>query len=240
MTQALRTRIIIGLAKFFIPIFLGLGVYTIWGLLSDELSEVWPLLLAYFFPPFGKETVIPLGVGVLKEGLTVPFLNISVNPVSINPISMALAVAFIDIVVALFLVWNYDLAKKIPLVGQFMIKIEDKGRNFEEKYGWVKPLRFFGIVLFVMVPFQGSGGLVGSIVGRLIGMKPRNTFIAISIGAVVGCLLIAFFAQVFLIFAEINTILTLVLITIIIIIVAIYFIYKRKTKNNKKSKKTTK
>ena len=224
MNINLKSKIVAGLAKFFTPIVLGLGTYAMWGLFSNELAKIWPLLIAYFFPPFGKETVIPLGVGVLNKGLTVPLLNIYVNPVSINPISMALSVAFIDIIVALFLVWNYDLAKKIPLVGQFIIKIEDKGKNFEEKYGWVKPLRFFGIVLFVMIPFQGSGGLVGSIIGRLIGMKPWNIFFAISIGAVVGCLLIALFAQAFLIFAEINTMLTLILVGIIIVIIIVYYL----------------
>ena len=146
---------------------------------------------------------------------------------------MALAVAFIDIVVALFLVWNYDLAKKIPFVGKFMIKVEEKGKNVEYKYGWVKPLRFIGIVLFVMIPFQGSGGLVGSIVGRLIGMKPWNTLIAISIGAVIGCLLIATFAQAFLIFAEINTTLTLILVAVIIFIIVIYYIIKKRSSQQK-------
>ena len=233
MTINLKSKLIVGLAKFFTPIILGFGVYTIWGILSDELAKIWPLLIAYFFPPFGKETVIPLGVGVLNKGLTVPLLNIKVNPVSVNPISMALAVAFIDIIVALFLVWNYDLAKKIPLVGKFIIKVEEKGKNFEEKYGWVKPLRFFGIVLFVMVPFQGSGGLVGSIVGRLIGMKPWNTFFAISIGAVVGCLLIALFASAFLIFAEINTLLTFILVTIIVVIIIVYYLIKKRQKIRK-------
>jgi uncharacterized membrane protein len=236
MNINLKSKLLIGLTKFFTPIVLGFGVYSIWGLLSDELGKIWPLLIAYFFPPFGKETVIPIGVGVLNKGLTVPLLNIKVDPVSINPISMALAVAFIDIIVALFLVWNYDLAKKIPLVGNFIIKVEEKGKNFEEKYAWVKPLRFFGIVLFVMVPFQGSGGLVGSIVGRLIGMKPWNTFFAISIGAVIGCLLIALFASAFLIFAEINTLLTLILIAIIVVIVVVYYLIKKRQKENKKSK----
>jgi uncharacterized membrane protein len=141
---------------------------------------------------------------------------------------MALAVAYIDIIVALFLVWNYDIAKQIPFVGQFIIKVEEKGKNVEQKYGWIKPLRFIGIVLFVMVPFQGSGGLVASIVGRLIGMKPMITFLAISIGAVVGCLLIALFAQAFLVFIEINTLLTLILVFIIILVVLIYIAIKRR------------
>ncbi|MBU0496990.1 MAG: small multi-drug export protein, partial [Candidatus Thermoplasmatota archaeon] len=178
-------------------------------------------------PPFGKETVIPLGVGLLERGLDVPLINLHIVGGQIDPILMALSIAFVDIVVALFLLWNYDLAKKIPLIGPFMKKVEQKGKLSEEKYEWVKPLRFIGIMLFVMVPFQGSGGLVGSIVGRLIGMKPLNTFYAISLGAIIGCLLIAFFAQAFLIFIDINATLTLVLVVIILIIVGIYFLKKR-------------
>jgi uncharacterized membrane protein len=230
MKRKLKSKPLIRLAKFFTPIILGFGVFILWGLLSDELSKIWPLLIAYFFPPFGKETVIPLGLGILEKGLTVPLINLHVAPVSINPISIALAVAFIDIVVAIFLVWNYDYAKKIPFVGIFITKVEEKGKNVEQKYGWIKPLRFIGIILFVMIPFQGSGGLVGSIVGRLIGMKPWNIFFAISIGSIIGCLLIATFAQAFLIFTEINTTLTLILVSIIIVIIILYFVIKKRNK----------
>ena len=133
---------------------------------------------------------------------------------------------------ALFLVWNYDLAKKIPIVGIFILKIEEKGKGSEKKYRWVKPLRFVGIMLFVMIPFQGSGGLVGSIVGRLIGMKPWNTFFAISIGSIVGCLLIAFFAKMFLVFVEINTILTIILIVVIAILIILYFFFYHRRKRH--------
>lgn len=229
-----KSTISIHLAKFLFPIILGFGVYRIWGYFSSDLGKIWPLLVAYFFPPFGKETVIPLGIGILEKGLTIPILNLHVVPVSINPISMALSVAFIDIIIALFLVWNYDLAKKIPIIGKFMIKVEEKGKNVEEKYGWVKPFRFIGIILFVMIPFQGSGGLVGFIVGRLIGMKPWNTFFAISLGALIGCLLIAMFSKAFLIFAEINTVLTLILICIIAAVIIIFILIKN-LKNQKKN-----
>jgi len=229
-----RPELLIGLIKFFVPFIIGLGGFALIGFILVELGQgdswmtLWPLIIAYFFPPFGKETVIPLGVGILEKGITVPFLNLNISAGQVNPILMALSIAFVDIVVALFLVWNYDLAKKIPIIGKFIVKIEDKGKNVETKYGWIKPLRFIGIVLFVMVPFQGSGGLVGSIVGRLIGMKPWSTFLAISIGAIVGCLLIALFAQVFLIFIEINTTLTLILLAIIILIIIIYFLVIRR------------
>jgi uncharacterized membrane protein len=220
----------IRLGKVFFPIVLGLGVYWLWNFFTNEISKIWPLLVAYFFPPFGKETVIPLGVGVLKQGLTVPVLNLSLEPVSINPLSMALAVAFIDIVVALFLVWNYDLAKRIPFVGKFMIRVERIGRSTSDKYGWVKPLRFMGIVLFVMVPFQGSGGLVGSIVGRLVGMKPWSTFLAISFGAVTGCLMVAYLTEAFLSVLVKNFLLGVLVIIVVLVVIIMVFIYRSSKK----------
>lgn len=195
------------LVKIFLPIFVGIGIILAIGFLMDNNFRLkfWSLITGYFFPPFGKESIIPSGVAL-----------------GINPIFMALSIAFVDIIVAWFLVWNYDLAKMIPLIGNFMNNIEKKGKNVEKKYAWIKPLRFVGIILFVMVPFQGSGGLVGSIVGRLIGMKPWNTFIAISIGAVIGTLLIATFSSFFIELAKINTTLTIILIIIIALIVVLY------------------
>jgi len=212
MKKTSESKLSFKLAKFFIPIVLGFIIFGVIGFLMDESLRVayWPLISGYFFPPLGKESIIPAGVAL-----------------GIHPVVMALSIAFVDVVVALFLVWNYDLAKKIPLIGKFITKVEEKGKNVEEKYGWIKPLRFIGIILFVMVPFQGSGGLVGSIVGRLIGMKPWNTFYAISIGAVTGCLLIAIFSKAFLIFAEINTTLTLILVGIIAAVIVLYFVVKR-------------
>ncbi len=221
--------------KFFFPFILGFGVFGIWWILNDTIRIIWPLITAYFFPPFGKETIIPLGIGVLKEGLTIPFLNIHVEPVSVEPLSIAFAIAFVDIVVALFLVWNYDFAKKIPVIGNFIQKVEKIGKNSEEKYAWIKPLRFIGIILFVMVPFQGSGGLVGSIVGRLIGMKPSHTFYAISIGAVTGCLLIAYFTDVIISLFKTN-LLQALLVLIIVFVVGIMFFINRKNKKKNLSK----
>ena len=73
-------------------------------------------MFAYFFPPLGKESVIPIGVS--GGELTIPIINQHIVVPSIYPLVMALTIAFVDIIVALFLLWNYDLAKKIPLVGK--------------------------------------------------------------------------------------------------------------------------
>jgi uncharacterized membrane protein len=214
-----KSEFLIKLTKFFLPFIIGLGIVGSVGfiLMGDLRLKFFSLISGYFFPPLGKETIIPAGIIA-----------------GINPLIMALSIAFVDIIVALFLVWNYDLAKKIPLIGRFMIKIENIGKSSSDKYGWVKPLRFIGIMLFVMVPFQGSGGLVGSILGRLIGMKPINTFLAISSGATIGCLLIAYFANAILdVFIQ-NFLYGLMLLIILIIIGIMIYIYKKNKLSNKK------
>ena len=92
---------------------------------------------------------------------------------------------------------------------------------------------FVGIILFVMVPFQGSGGLVGSILGRLIGMKPWSIFLAISTGAIIGCLLIAYFADAIL-SVFVKNFLQVVLLFIIIFVILIMLYFYKKNKNSTK------
>lgn len=227
MIKRIQSELMIRVIKFFLPfIIAGLGILLLYFIVDPSCSgKLFLLMFAYFIPPLGKESVIP--IGVTGGELTIPFFSETVVVPRIDPLLMALTIAFVDIVVALFLVWNYDLAKKIPLIGRFMNKIESIGRGSSDKYSWVKPLRFVGIMLFVMVPFQGSGGLVGSILGRLIGMKPWNTFFAISIGSIVGCLLIAYFAEAVLSVFVKNFLFGLLIVIIILVFGIMIYFYKR-------------
>lgn len=228
-----RKELIISAAKFFSPFLVAfLGLLLIYITIDKEISgKLFFLMFTYFIPPLGKESVIP--IGVFGGELDVPLINKHVVVPPIDPFIMAISIAFVDIVVALFLVWNYDLAKKIPLLGEFMKKVENIGRSSSEKYTWVRALRFFGLVLFVMIPFQGSGGVVGSILGRLIGMKPWVTFLAISIGAIVGCLLIAYFSEIILgVFVK-NFLLGLLIAIFVLILFTIVLVFRRLKKQQK-------
>ena len=233
MSKKSESTLSITLAKFFLPFAIAAFVILILYLLIEPESsgKLFLLMFAYFFPPLGKETIIPIGVS--GGELTIPIINNHIVVPSIDPLIMALTIAFVDIIVALFLLWNYDLAKKIPLVGRFISKVENIGKSSSDKYNWIKPLRFIGIILFVMVPFQGSGGLVGSIVGRLIGMKPLNTFLAICIGAITGCMLIAYFSEAILSVFVKNFLLGLLIIIILLVIALMIFIYRKSKKSNK-------
>ena len=82
----------------------------------------------------------------------------------------------------MFLVWNFDYAKKIPGLGKLVQRVGEQGEQALQKYKWAKRFGFIGVVLLVIFPLQWTGSGVGSIVGRLIGMQPLMTWLAVVIG----------------------------------------------------------
>lgn len=220
------------LAQFFIPWIIALLVIACLYIFLPEGKFLtlgfW--MLVYFFPPFGKESVIPLAIaGDRLEG-AVPFEYPEMF-VPMEPWLIALAVAFLDIIAGLFLVWNFDFIKKIPLMGKWIKKIESKGGTILKENRYIEALSFIGVVLFVMFPFQGSGGVGASIVGRAIGMNPYKVLGAIIIGALAGCFLIAYAADSFFrVFME-NRLLGLLFLAVVVALVAVLLLRKRIIKN---------
>jgi uncharacterized membrane protein len=140
----------------------------------DQFLTVVGLMIAYLLPPAGKETVIPLGIA-----LGIPWWYI------------APAIAIVDIETGIFMALNFDLAYNIPWLGGFLTRFTDKTTLFLKNHPWVVGLSVFGIMLMVMVPLFGSGGIRGSIAGKLLGIKANLVFIAILAGALIGCFGIA-------------------------------------------------
>jgi uncharacterized membrane protein len=86
---------------------------------------------------------------------------------------------------------NFDLAYRIPYIGPHLSDLTEKTREFLRAHRWLAGLWFFAIVLMVSVPFFGSGGVRGSIAGKLLGMSTPLVFLAVITGALLGCFAIA-------------------------------------------------
>jgi hypothetical protein len=132
------------------------------------------LMVAYLLPPAGKETVIPIGIA-----LGIPWWY------------MALSIVMIDVETGLFMALNFDVAYRIPFLGPLLSDLTKKTQQSLSDHRWFAGLWFFAIILMVMVPFFGSGGVRGSIAGKLLGMNTLLVFLAILAGALLGCFGIA-------------------------------------------------
>jgi len=170
-------------------------------------------MLAYLFPPMGKESVIPLAVAWGLDWRLVAF-----------------TIATIDMLLALFMVWNFDLAKKIPILGRWIIRFEVSGGDLLERKEWIRELALIGVILFVVIPFEGSGGLAASILGRVIGMNRYKVLGAVAVGAYGGCLLIAMFSNQFLSLFTLPVTSILTIAAAVIIVLAFFKIYKHAKK----------
>ncbi|MFA5772313.1 MAG: small multi-drug export protein [Thermoplasmata archaeon] len=169
-------------AKFFIaPILLFAAVSILFILLDfSTFGILTSFMLLYLFAPLGKESLIPAAITI-----------------GIAPLAIALALAFMDIIAALFLLWNYDFAKLFPLMGPWMMNSEKKGREILEKRRWLKGASFVGLIFFGIFPLRGTGGVGSTVLGRLIGLGPKAVFAAIFIRSILGALLLAYFFDYF-------------------------------------------
>jgi len=165
---------------FFFPFFIGFSYIGLLYLIFNDVNNVFWIMgggiVLYFFPPMGKESVIP-GTVVALQGTLEPATTV---------ILVSGSIAFIDIINSYFLMWNFYIVKKIPYLGEWIDDFQDYGARKIEENDWIKRLSFLGVASFVVFPFQGSGGVGASIVGRIIGLKKFYAWVAIIIGASLG------------------------------------------------------
>ncbi len=166
-------------------------------------------MVAYFFPPLGKESVIPIAIGA-----------------GIEPLMIALTLTFIDTVVAIFLAWNFKYILKVPFFGHLLRYLEKKGKQLLREKKWVSGAAFTAVVLFVMVPFQGSGGAGASIFGNMIGMKPGRIILAVEIGALSGTLMIAYLSSTVMELVGKSLMAGMIALLVIVIVGVVYYFKK--------------
>lgn len=158
--------------------FIGVGILFLYYPWQTALT-LFTLMIAYMVPPAGKETIIPFGI--LVWGL--------------NWIVVSIVITFIDMMTALFLVWNFDYAKMIPLLGPWIRNFEHDNANIMKEKKWLQGLTYVGLVFFVFVPLQGTESVGGSVLGRILGLKPWTVFSAILLGSITGSLATAYVAM---------------------------------------------
>lgn len=136
------------------------------------------LMIVYYIPPAGKESIIPLGIG-----LGIPWWL------------MAVTMALLDVITSLFMILNFRIALRIPVLGPWISKVLLSGSSFMENHPWLSRWSVLGVAFFVLLPLQGTGGVGATLVGMIVGLSPKKILLAIGIGALAESLVFAIGSQ---------------------------------------------
>jgi len=204
------------LFKILVPFAIPAAIFAILFFVMpyDRFLKLGALAISYLFPPLGKESIIPIGIGY---GFT--------------KWQMTGLIFMVDVVCAMFISWNLPLAKKIPLIGRLITWVEKKGSETLAKNPGLQTVSWIGLVLWVMVPFQGSGGITASIIGRAIGMRATRVISAVGVGALIAGFLIGTVVEEGLEIFRDNWVAGVVMVAgLVVVTLVMFFLYKRYTK----------
>ncbi len=148
------------------PILLAALLASAFLALRERTPELLGWLAIYVVPPAGKESVIP---ALLARGFD-PFLVFTY-------------IVGLDILVGLFVLWNYDRLLALPHVGDLLKWIRNRWTTKLDEKPWLENLTFTGVLLFIAIPLQGSGGLAGALLGRTLGMRTYRVLVAVTLGS---------------------------------------------------------
>jgi uncharacterized membrane protein len=167
-------------AALFGPAGLTLALLTVAAVFGG-LELVWQLVASMFFifTVLGKFAVF------LGASGGVPF----------DPWQIAGIVSYMDISIAVVLVYNLPRLYRLPGIGPRLEDLAEHGRYMLERNPALGRMTFAGVVAFVMFPLTGTGAIGGSIFGRLLGLGSKRTLAAIATGALAGSFGMAYFAD---------------------------------------------
>lgn len=200
----LQNPYLIGLIKFILPLAIIPAIFAALYLTEpyQQFLVLSSLIVAYFIPPAGKETIIPIAIL-----MGYPWWLIM------------LVIFLLDVAVSLFIVWNFDLALKVPLIGRLLESGMAVARRYTESQPWLRRLSTVGLILFVFFPLQGTGAMNGAILGRLLGLDKFRVFSCVCIGSFTSSLAIALGADLLIDIYQQDPALGIALVALIVIAV---------------------
>jgi len=181
---------LIGLFWFVFPPPEGSGVSF-----SPEYLVFLGLMIMYIIPPFGKETIIPLAL-IGGESVTNLVSSVIQIPAGVAiggyPLwTVMVGIIGIDLLVSAFITLNFDLLLKIPLIGKWLKWIMNSADKILKKRKWIENLASAGLLIFMYLPFQGSGAMTTSVIARLLNYRPIQAIGIVGLGSLFSVLTVS-------------------------------------------------
>jgi hypothetical protein len=109
---------------------------------------------------------------------------------------LAALVVYSDLSVALMVLAAIRVLYRMPLIGKQFAKVRTTGWRILKNHPWIRRAALWSVVVFVALPFQGTGSVLGTIIARMSGLSRVATVLAIGLGSALGCTAVALLGQV--------------------------------------------
>ena len=133
------------------------------------------------FPPELAVVLLSLiPVAELRLAIPLAILSYGIHPVEaffFACIGNLIPVPFI----ILFIRKIFDWMKKFKIFHKLVTKLEEKGKSKQET---VKKYKFWGLFIFVAIPFPGTGAWTGALIAALMNMRLKDAMPSIALGVV--------------------------------------------------------
>ena len=104
---------------------------------------------------------------------------------------LAAMVVYGDAGTSLMIMANMDYIYRIPVLGRRLAEAREVGYQVLRNYKWMRRAAELGMTVFVALPFQGSGAVLGVVLGRILGLTRPAIFSFVVLGSGAGSALVA-------------------------------------------------
>jgi len=144
------------------------------------------LTIAYLFPPLGKESIIPLMLSSAPEkSIRILFFSFSYSSwPPISPWIVGSTIVILDVISSSIIAYNWWFAEMIinhiGILKRGYAWLHGRAEKFK-KAKWLD----LALLLFMIIPFQGTGGVSTTIIARLLGLQARKTVLIVTAGSII-------------------------------------------------------
>lgn len=114
------------------------------------------------------------------------------SPVGIWP--LAAIVVWGDMATVCFLVANIEALNRIPRLGTRIAQAHAAGHQVLATHTWMRRAAELGLIVFIALPFQGTGSVIGVILGRILGLSRGAIVLSVFAGSTLGALAMSLLA----------------------------------------------
>jgi len=141
------------------------------------------LTTGIFVSPAAAGFIASLGAGTFVGGGKLVILAGAVEQAPVGHWELAALVVYIDIATSLVIMGGIHVLDRVPSVARRIAAAGATGGRVLEHNPWMLRAAWLGLALFIAVPFNGTGALVGSVLGRLMGLSRVSIVSATAFGS---------------------------------------------------------